>query len=148
MVPAPPARPASLITVHKTFLAIFNDVSHARNEEDLTTVRSHLRHFPDLLCLAFAFLGTVAICEINARTSPSTLAQAETANHEQAMDGLIDADSAAEVGSWWLDDPSTTASLSFDPSHERLVWRVSGSEGRVLLDAETGEALAFEFERS
>src|SRR5687767_12954716 len=108
---------------------------------------SPTRSCRDLLALAFAAIGTLALVELP--VSPV----AEPATHEasrgdRAMDRLIDAESAAEVGSWWLEDPTTTAKLSFDPGHERLVWRVSGRSARVLLDAATGEALAFEFGHS
>lgn len=65
---------------------------------------------------------------------------------DSALDGLLDAQAAQTAGGWWLDDPSATARLGFAPEHDRLVWRVGTNEHGVLLDAVTGEALAFEFE--
>ncbi|MFV8754275.1 PepSY domain-containing protein [Nannocystaceae bacterium ST9] len=100
----------------------------------------------DLLALTFATLGTLALVQLR-QSGPCERESADMSASEQALAGLIDAESAARVGGWWLDEPTTATRLSFDPAHDRLVWQVSGREGRVLLDAETGEALAFEFDR-
>jgi hypothetical protein len=99
----------------------------------------------DLLAFAFATITTLALVELPCGPVAEQ-ATPEASRGERAIDRLIDAESAAEVGSWWLDEPTTTTKLSFDPGHERLVWQVSGRSARVLLDAATGEALAFEFE--
>jgi hypothetical protein len=63
-----------------------------------------------------------------------------------ALDGLLAASTARETGMHLLGEATTSARLSYAPEHDRLVWRV-GTDGReVLLDAETGEPLEFEFE--
>jgi hypothetical protein len=100
----------------------------------------------DLFALSFAAIGTLALVQLGPSTVDRTAT--DTCRSDRAIDGLIDAEAAAEVGSWWLEETATATALSFDPDHERLVWRVSGHQGGVLLDAETGEPLAFEFDRS
>ena len=70
----------------------------------------------------------------------------EQAPADTALAELVDVDWAEREGAWWLDEDAVDAELSFAPEHKRLVWRVSGHEGGVVLDAKTGEALAFEYE--
>lgn len=104
----------------------------------------------DSKALAFATMATWVIGLLNdpsldlqlrdrvpaATTSPAS---------EAALEGLIDASTAETTGAWWLDEAKPSAKLSFAPEYDRLVWRVTGHEHSVLLDAATGEALGFEF---
>lgn len=101
------------------------------------------RLIPDIAALALAALGTLALSgapELADAPDPHTQ-HASTA----ALDGLIDAELAAREATLLLDQPIDGVTLSFASEHERLVWRARSHDRTVLLDARTGEALAFEF---
>jgi predicted NUDIX family NTP pyrophosphohydrolase len=107
------------------------------------------KYLLDSKALGFATIATWIVgllsdpnLDLTLRAQPD----GQVAVHESALEGLIDAKTARSTGAWWLDAPETSAKLSFAPEHDRLVWRVTTAERSVLLDAETGEALAFEFE--
>lgn len=91
----------------------------------------------DSKALAFAAFAAVVLSFVNPVQAPEPTS---------SPDVLIDARAAQASGAWWLDEPNPTARISFAPEYERLVWRVGTDEHSVLLDATTGEALAFEFE--
>lgn len=98
----------------------------------------------DMVSFAFAALGTLFTTP--STTSPQLTQDAPVAASEDpALDGFIDIEHAKQEGAWFLDDSGVDARMSFAPQHERLVWRVSSAERSVLIDAETGEALEFEF---
>ena len=95
----------------------------------------------DSKALAFAALITLILGFV-----PEQPAAPEPGSFvSMALDGLLDAKAAQTEGAWWLEEPTATARLSFAPEHG-LVWRVGNDGHEVLLDATTGEALAFEFE--
>lgn len=104
-------------------------------------------HSADLVAVAIAALGTLALghLHLTATTTDAELRSSELPTSEAALEGLIEAESAAREGAWLLDEPDTTVELSYAAQHDRLVWRVSGGQRSVLLDARTGDALEFEF---
>ena len=98
----------------------------------------------DLASFAFAAIGT--LFTTLSGPSPQLVEDAPvTASEDPALDDFIDIEHAKREGSWWLDENEVDASLSFAPQHDRLVWRVGTNQHRVLLDAQTGEALEFEY---
>jgi hypothetical protein len=100
-----------------------------------------------LVSLGLTFLGDRETAEPEApvaETSGSSVSSGSSGS--SGLDGLLAASTARETGTHLLGDPTASARLSFAPEHDRLVWRVGTDDREVLLDAETGEALAFEFE--
>lgn len=104
------------------------------------THRSFKRQdFSALAIAALATLFTIALETPETQLNTSMRA-------DPALEGLIDAHAAREAGEWLLDEHSVETRLSFEPEHERLVWRVTAPGEAVVLDAATGEALGFEFD--
>lgn len=100
----------------------------------------------DLSAFAFAACATLVTVFLQGPIqAPSEHAPA-AGQADPALAGLLDADAAQAEGQWWLGQAELSTRLSFAPEHDRLVWRVQSSDGGVLLDAATGDALAFEFE--
>lgn len=97
---------------------------------------------------ALVFAGLVSLGLICLRDQATIEHEAPVAESTEssALDGLLTASTARETGTNLLGDATATARLSFAPEHDRLVWRVGTDAREVLLDAETGEPLAFEFE--
>lgn len=89
---------------------------------------------------AFVSLGLVFWGDAGTLEPSSPVAQSA------ALDGLVAASTARNAGAELLGDPTATARLGFAPEHDRLVWRVGTRDREVLIDAATGEALAFEFD--
>jgi hypothetical protein len=106
---------------------------------------SKLRSAQDITALALATIGTALLClGAGSGTCPSagpTPGGASTA----ALAELLDAELAAREATLLLDQPIEAVTLSFASEHDRLVWRARSHDRTVLLDARTGEALAFEF---
>jgi hypothetical protein len=102
-------------------------------------MKLHAQGYRESKALAFAAIVSLVLGLVPAPAPESTVGS-------RALDDLLDARTAQTEGAWWLDDPTATAQLSFAREHDRLVWRVGTDEHRVLLDAATGEALAFEFD--
>lgn len=98
----------------------------------------------DITSMLFASAATLLLSLFSPLPSLQP-AEAATERAPRAIDNLLDADWAAQEGAWWLESEGVEVELSFAPKHERLVWRVSGDETSVLLDAKTGEALSFEY---
>ena len=100
----------------------------------------------DSTALAFAAMATFVLSFVDAPVALNSQTAGDESAAETALEPLIDAGEARAAGAWWLDEQQPAVKLSFAPEYERLVWVVEGGEQRVLLDAKTGEALAFEFE--
>ncbi|NVB40886.1 hypothetical protein G6O69_23810 [Pseudenhygromyxa sp. WMMC2535] len=101
------------------------------------------------LAVVLAACGTLVSLYVEKEDSAKTagVTYTQPAGDAEALEGLIDASDAINIGAWWLDEPAADAHLSFDPKFARLVWQVRGQKrDRVTLDASTGEALAFDFE--
>lgn len=105
----------------------------------------------DLSAFALAAIGTLATSFLNGPfesgpiESNTATPDIEVMHSDPALDGLLDPKTAQSEGAWWIGEPAANARLSYAPEHDRLVWRVSGATRGVLLDAATGEALAFEY---
>jgi hypothetical protein len=100
----------------------------------------------DLTALAFAACATLVTVFINGPIQTTTEHTRQAGPADPALAGLLDANAARAEAQWWLEQDELSTKLSFAPEHDRLVWRVRGNDRSVLLDAATGEALAFEFE--
>lgn len=105
---------------------------------------SKVRFAQDIAALALATLGTALICLDAPGTCPSAAPTPEGAS-KAALAELLDAELAAREATLLLDQPIEAVTLSFASEHDRLVWRARSHDRTVLLDARTGEALAFEF---
>jgi hypothetical protein len=105
---------------------------------------SRIRLAQEITALALAALGTLVLSidtEVDA-PCPGTASEEASA---AALAGLLDAELAAREAMLLLDQPIDSVTLGFASEHERLVWRARSHDRTVLLDARTGEALAFEF---
>ena len=100
----------------------------------------------DLLALAVASLATLALARSPDSEIVPTTDTLDGSSQASALAGLLDRRAAAVEGSWWLDTTGVATRLSFAAEHHRLVWWVEGRGDSVVLDAETGELLAFGFE--
>lgn len=100
----------------------------------------------DSKALAFAALVSLGLTFLHDQASTEPQAPVVERAESTALEGLLAASTARGVGSHLLGDPNASARLSFAPQHDRLVWRVGTDDREVLLDAVTGEALAFTFE--
>jgi hypothetical protein len=100
----------------------------------------------DSKALAVAALLSLGLVFSRGQQTPDQAAAVVESAESTALEGLLSASTAREAGTSLLGDPTASARLSFAPEHDRLVWRVGTDDREVLLDAETGEALGFEFE--
>ena len=98
----------------------------------------------DMASFAFAAIGTL-FTTLSGPSPELTQDPPIRASEDPALDDFIDIEQAKAEGAWWLDETEVDARLSFAPQHDRLVWRVGTPQQRVLLDAQTGEALEFEY---
>lgn len=102
------------------------------------------RFTQDIAALALATIGTALLC-LGPTHNPCPSAARPDSPSTVALAELLDPELAAREATLLLDQPIEAVSLSFASEHERLVWRARSHDRTVLLDARTGEALAFEF---
>jgi hypothetical protein len=100
----------------------------------------------DSKAIVIAALVSVGLMFLSDQETTEPEAPVAEVAESSALDGLLAASTARETGTHLLGDATASARLSFAPEHDRLVWRVGTEDREVLLDAETGEALGFEFE--
>lgn len=99
----------------------------------------------DIAALALATIGTALLCLGPTHNPCPSAAPTPDSPSTAALAELLDPELAAREATLLLDQPIEALTLSFAAEHERLVWRARSHDRTVLLDARTGEALAFEF---